>query len=113
MKCWNGVLVFLLREAAYLGWLAMPLWKHSNGSKVHVFAPRGCEASSKDCPKPAERVTNSAPTGGTDRGSELGDGQKENTCLGEHPQEGFVCASRGFALRVSCTTDLNVANRYG
>lgn len=40
-------------------WLAgchwdMPLRKHSNGSKVHMFAPRGCEASSEDCPNPAE-----------------------------------------------------------
>lgn len=33
----------------------MPLRKHSNGSKVHMFAPRGCEASSEDCPNPAER----------------------------------------------------------
>lgn len=57
--------------------------------------------------------TNSVPTGGSDRGSELSDGRKENTCLWEHPQEGFVCASHGFAPRVSCTTDLNVVNWHG
>lgn len=54
--------------------------------------------------------TNSVPTGGSDRGSELCDGQKENTCLREHPQEGFVCTSRGFTPCVTCTTDLNVVN---
>lgn len=58
-------------------------------------------------------VTNSVPTGGSDRGSKLSDGQKENTCLWEHPQEGVVWASCGFTLHVSCTTDLSVVNRHG
>lgn len=99
-----------------LSWLAgchqgMPLQKNSNGSKVHMLAPRGCKASSEDCPNPAEcdqfgshwRQWQGWQTQWWTKGKRLW----------EHPQEGFVCASRGLALHVSCTTDLNVVNWHG
>lgn len=96
------------------GWLPLghAFMEALNGSKVHMFAPRGWRHQVKSAWM-QPNVTHSVPTGGSDRGSKLRDGQKESTCLWEHPQEGFVCTSRGVALHVSCTTDLNAVNWCG
>lgn len=93
-----------------LPWLAgchrgLPFRKHSYGSKLQLFAPRGCLTQGEDGPN-QPYVSDPVPSGGSDRCNKLGESNNGQRKLLVRAFPWGICACKQCSSHCTCAAPL-------